>query len=177
MDWFSPDFARTLAAGARRVRVRHRCASVPGAPANEKDRRTVETFLRWQRRTLDLPGPIFWKSSTGSFVRTASPQAGSMRSAASSICVSCAARCFSSLAIETRSRRRDKSWRRDAHGRAAARCRNGDCPLWPSRSVRGSGHVENEWPRIARWLAERPVHEGKSPGTTRRSRVGRIPAH
>jgi len=53
----------------------------PGAPANEKDRRTVETFLRWQRRTLDLPGPIFWKSSTGSFVRTASPQAGSMRSA------------------------------------------------------------------------------------------------
>ena len=31
----------------------------PGAPANEKDRRTVETFLRWQRRTLDLPGPYF----------------------------------------------------------------------------------------------------------------------
>jgi hypothetical protein len=30
----------------------------PGLPANEKDRRTVETFLRWQRRTLDL-GPIF----------------------------------------------------------------------------------------------------------------------
>ena len=31
----------------------------PGPPANEKDRRTVETFLRWQRRTLDLPGPYF----------------------------------------------------------------------------------------------------------------------
>ena len=98
----------------------------PGAPANEKDRRTVETFLRWQRRTLDLPGPYFLEVSTGSFVRTASPQAGSMRSAASSICVSCAARCFSSLAIEPRSRRRDKSWRRRrsrARGRAMSKWR------------------------------------------------------
>jgi poly(3-hydroxyalkanoate) synthetase len=31
----------------------------PGPPANEKDRKTVETFLRWQRRTLDLPGPYY----------------------------------------------------------------------------------------------------------------------
>jgi poly(3-hydroxyalkanoate) synthetase len=31
----------------------------PGPPTNEKDRRTVEAFLRWQRRTLDLPGPYF----------------------------------------------------------------------------------------------------------------------
>jgi poly(3-hydroxyalkanoate) synthetase len=30
-----------------------------GQTAHEKDRRTVEAFLRWQRRTLDLPGPYF----------------------------------------------------------------------------------------------------------------------
>ena len=41
----------------------------------------------------------------------------------------------------------------------------------------GRDTLKNEWPRIARWLAERPVREVKSPGTTRRSRVGRIPAH
>jgi poly(3-hydroxyalkanoate) synthetase len=30
-----------------------------GPPATEKDRKTVESFLRWQQRTLDLPGPYF----------------------------------------------------------------------------------------------------------------------
>jgi pimeloyl-ACP methyl ester carboxylesterase len=33
----------------------------------------------------------------------------------------------------------------------------------------GRDTLKNEWPRIARWLSERPVREVKSPGTTRRS--------
>ncbi|MGO9847942.1 MAG: hypothetical protein ACLPKT_15500, partial [Methylocella sp.] len=28
----------------------------------------------------------------------------------------------------------------------------------------GRDTLKNEWPCIARWLSERPVHEGKSPG-------------
>jgi hypothetical protein len=84
---------------------------LPGPPANEKDRRTVEAFLRSGGRSIFL-GPIIWKSSTGSFARTVSPQESSVRSAASWICVSCTARCFSSPVIETRSRQRGKSWRR-----------------------------------------------------------------
>jgi hypothetical protein len=34
----------------------------------------------------------------------------------------------------------------------------------------GRDTLKNEWPRIARWLSERPVRERKSPRTTRRTR-------
>ena len=87
-----------------------------------------------------------------------------MRSAASSICVNCAARCFSSLAIETRSRRRDKSWRGDAHGCAVADVETAIAPCGHLALFVGLDTLKNEWPRIARWLSERRVHEGKSPG-------------
>ena len=47
----------------------------------------------------------------------------------------------------------------DAHRRARARCRNGDCPLCHLALFVGGNILKNEWPRIARWLSERPTRE------------------
>jgi hypothetical protein len=42
---------RALETGHGPIEVVVDALQFPGPPANEKDHRTVETFLRWQRRT------------------------------------------------------------------------------------------------------------------------------
>jgi hypothetical protein len=64
----------------------------------------------------------------------------------------------------------------DAHGRAAARCRNSDCPLWPSRSVRGSGHVEKRMASYCALAVRATCPRGQIAGTDETISVGRIPA-
>ena len=119
----------------------------PGAPANEKDRRTVETFLRWQRRTLDLPGPYFSEVFDWLF-RENRIAAGRFRALGRLVDLR-ELRCPLFLLAGDRDGGASPGGG-DAHGRAAARCRNGDCFLWPSRSVHGSGHVEK---RMASYCA------------------------
>jgi hypothetical protein len=81
--------------------------------------------------------------------------------------VSCAARCFSSPAIETAGQVLA------AATLTGARPRDVETAIAPCGHLVlfvGRGTLKNEWPRIARWLSERPVREVKSPGPTRRSR-------
>jgi len=60
MDWFS-DGLCAISGRGRTTSPRSSSTrfSSQAHPQTKKDRNTVETFLRWQRRTLDLPGPYY----------------------------------------------------------------------------------------------------------------------
>jgi len=150
----------------------------PGAPANEKDRRTVETFLRWQRRTLDLPGPYFLEVFDWLF-RENRIAAGRFHALGRLVDLR-ELRCPLFLLAGDRDSIATAGQVLAAATLTGVRPRDVETAIAPCGHLAlfvGRDTLKNEWPRIARWLAERPVHEGKSPGTTRRSRVGRIPAH
>jgi polyhydroxyalkanoate synthase subunit PhaC len=142
-----------------------------GSPANEKDRRTAETFLRWQRRPLDLPGPYFLEVFDWLF-RENRIAAGRFRALGRLIDLR-ELRCplfllagdrdpiapagqVLAAATLTGGRRSDVET-------AIAPC--GHLALFVGRDT-----LKNIWPRIAHWLSERPVSERESPGTTERSR-------
>src|SRR5208282_5896742 len=120
----------------------------PGPPANEKDRRTVETFLRWQRRTLDLPGPYFLEVFDWLF-RENRIAAGRFHALGRLVDLR-ELRCPLFLLAGDRDSIATAGQVLAAATLTGARCRNGDCPLWPSRSVRRSGHVEK---RMASYCA------------------------
>jgi pimeloyl-ACP methyl ester carboxylesterase len=142
----------------------------PGPPVNEKDGKTVETFLRWQRRPLDLPGPYFsevceWvfrenRIATGRFRALGRRVdlrelhcplflfAGDRDSIATPGQVLAAARLTGAHARDVET--------------VTAPC--GHLALFV-----GQDTLKNIWPRIAHWLSERAIHEGKSGFATRGS--------
>ena len=143
----------------------------PGPPANEKDHRTVEAFLRWQRRTLDLPGPYFLEVFDWLF-RENRIAAGRFRALGRLVDLR-ELRCPLFLLAG------DRDPIATAGQVLAAATLTGAPPRDVETAIAPCGHLalfmgrdtlKNEWPRIARWLSERPVRERKSPRTTRRTR-------
>ena len=143
----------------------------PGPPANEKDRRTVETFLRWQRRTLDLPGPYFLEVFDWLF-RENRIAAGRFRALGRLVDLR-ELRCPLFLLAGDRDSIATAGQVLAAAALTGARPRDVETAIAPCGHLAlfvGRDTLKNEWPRIARWLSERPVRQVKSPGTTRRSR-------
>jgi polyhydroxyalkanoate synthase subunit PhaC len=143
----------------------------PGPPVNEKDRKAVETFSRWQRRPLDLPGPYFlevfdWlfrenRIAAGSF--RALGRLVDLRELHCPLFLLAGDRDSIATAGQVLAAATLTGTRRCAVETAIAPC--GHLALFM-----GHDTLKNEWPRIARWLSEQPVREDKSPGTTRQSR-------
>jgi polyhydroxyalkanoate synthase subunit PhaC len=143
----------------------------PGLPANEKDRRTVKDFLRWQRWTLDLPGPYFLEVFDWLF-RENRIAAGRFRALGRLVDLR-ELRCPLFLLAGDRDSIATAGQVLATATLTGARTRDVETAIAPCGHLAlfmGRDTLKNEWPRIARWLSERPVREGKSPGTTRRSR-------
>ena len=143
----------------------------PGPPANEKDHRTVEAFLRWQRRTLDLPGPYFLEVFDGLF-RENRIAAGRFRALGRLVDLG-ELRCPLFLLAGNRDPIATVGQVLAAATLTGARSRDVEKAIAPCGHLAlfmGLETLKNEWPRIARWLSERPVRERKSPGGTRQSR-------
>jgi poly(3-hydroxyalkanoate) synthetase len=144
---------------------------LPGPPENEQDRKTVETFLRWQRRPLDLPGPYFLEVFDWLFREN--------RLAAGSFCALGRLVDLRELRCPLFLLAGDRDPIATA-GQVLATARltgtdTGDvetaiAPCGHLALFMGQDTLQNEWPRIARWLSEPPAHGRKSPGTTRQSR-------
>jgi polyhydroxyalkanoate synthase subunit PhaC len=137
----------------------------PGPPANEKDCRTAEAFLRWQRRTLDLPGPYFLEVFDWLF-RENRIAAGRFRALGRLVDLR-ELRCPLFLLAGDRDPIATAGQVLAAATLTGARPRDAIAPCGHLALFVGRNTLKNEWPRIARWLSERPVREVKSPGTTR----------
>jgi poly(3-hydroxyalkanoate) synthetase len=143
----------------------------PGPPANEKDRRTAEAFLRWQRQPLDLPGPYFLEVFDWLF-RENRIAAGRFRALGRLIDLR-ELRCPLFLLAG------DRDPIAPAGQVLAAATLTGTGPHDVETAIAPCGHLalfvgqdtlKNIWPRIARWLSERSVRRRKSPGTAERPR-------
>jgi len=143
----------------------------PGQPANEKDRRTVETFLSWQRQTLDLPGPYFLEVFEWIFREN--------RIAAGRFCALGRLVDLRELHCPLFLLAGNRDSIATAGQVLAAATLTGAHPRDVETAIVPCGHLalfvgqdtlKNIWPRIARWLSERAVRERKSRFTTRRSR-------
>ena len=142
----------------------------PGPPTSEKDRRTVETFLRWQRRTLDLPGPYFLEVFEWIF-RENRIAAGRFRALGLVVDLR-ELRCPLFLLAGDRDPIATAGQVMATATLTGARVRDVETAIAPCGHLAlfmGQDTLKNNWPRIARWLSERAVRERKSPRTTRRS--------
>jgi poly(3-hydroxyalkanoate) synthetase len=142
-----------------------------GPPANEKDQRTVEAFLRWQRRALDLPGPYFLEVFDWLF-RENRIAAGRFRALGRLVDLR-ELRCPLFLLAGDRDSIATAGQVLATATLTGAPTRDVETAIAPCGHLAlfiGRDTLKNEWPRIARWLSERPVRERKSPGGTRRSR-------
>jgi poly(3-hydroxyalkanoate) synthetase len=143
----------------------------PGPPANEKDRRTAEAFLRWQRQPLDLPGPYFLEVFDWLF-RENRIAAGRFRALGRLIDLH-ELRCPLFLLAGDRDPIAPAGQVLAAATLTGGRRRDVETAIAPCGHLAlfvGQDTLKNIWPRIARWLSERSVRSRKSPGTTERSR-------
>jgi poly(3-hydroxyalkanoate) synthetase len=127
--------------------------------------------LRWQRRTLDLPGPYFLEVFDGLF-RENRIAAGRFRALGRLVDLG-ELRCPLFLLAGDRDSIATAGQVLAAATLTGAPTRDVETAIAPCGHLAlfiGRDTLKNEWPRIARWLSERPVREVKSPRTTRRSR-------
>jgi len=143
---------------------------IDGPPVNEKDRKGVETFLRWQRRTLDLPGPYFLEVFTWIFCENRIA-VGSFRALDRLVDLR-ELHCPLFLLAGDRDTIATTGQALAAATLTGARTRDVETAIAPSGHLAlfvGRDTLTNIWPRIARWLSERTIRERKSRCTTRRS--------
>jgi poly(3-hydroxyalkanoate) synthetase len=142
----------------------------PGPPINEKDRRTVDIFLRWQRRTLDLPGPYFFEVCEWVF-RENRIAAGRFRALGRRVDLR-ELHCPLFLLAGDRDSIATPGQVLAAATLTGAHARDVETVIAPCGHLAlfvGQDTLKNQWPGIARWLSERAVHAPKSRWTTRGS--------
>ena len=136
---------------------------LPGPPVNEKDRKTAETFLRWQQRPLDLPGPYF--SEVCEWVFRENRIAAGRFCALGRVVELRELHCPLFLlagdrdSIATPGQVLAAATLTGAHARDVA---TAIAPCGHLALFVGQDTLKNIWPRIAHWLSERAIHEGKS---------------
>jgi poly(3-hydroxyalkanoate) synthetase len=143
---------------------------LPGPPANEKDCRTVETFLRWQQRTLDLPGPYFLEVFDWLF-RENRIAAGTFYALGRLVDLR-ELHCPLFLLAGDRDSIAPAGQVLAAATLTGAHAREVETAIAPCDHLAlfvGQDTLKNIWPRIARWLCERALQESKSPAESAKS--------
>lgn len=142
----------------------------PGPPVNEKGRRTIETFRRWQQRPLNLPGPYFSEVCAWVFREN--------RIAAGRFCALGRRVDLRELhcplfllagdrdSIATPGQVLAAATLTGAH---ACDIETAMAPCGHLALFVGQDTLKSIWPRIARWLSEEGIREGKSRSATRGS--------
>jgi len=142
----------------------------PGPPINEKDLRTVDIFLRWQRRTLDLPGPYFFEVCEWVF-RENRIAAGRFRALGRRVDLR-ELHCPLFLLAGDRDSIATPGQVVAPAALTGAHTRDVETVIAPCGHLAlfvGQDTLKNIWPRIARWLSGRTVHAHESRWTARGS--------
>jgi poly(3-hydroxyalkanoate) synthetase len=142
----------------------------PGPPVNEKDRKTVEAFLRWQRRPLDLPGPYF--SEVCEWVFRENRIAAGRFCALGRVVELRELHCPLFLLAGDRDSIATPGQVLAAAALTGAHARDVETAIAPCGHLAlfvGQDTLKNIWPRIAHWLSDRAIHARKSRSATRGS--------
>ena len=130
----------------------------------------VDMFLRWQRRTLDLPGPYFFEVCEWVF-RENRIAAGRFRALGRRVDLR-ELHCPLFLLAGDRDSIATPGQVLAAATLTGAHARDIETAIAPCGHLAlfvGKDTLQNIWPRIARWLSERAVHAPKPRWTTRGS--------